>query len=489
MTFEQLLRILAARRTLAGLIFGATILVTLILSLVLPKTYTATATVVADFKPDPVSGLSQAGASTQAAYISTQSDIIHSPNVSGRVIRALRLQEAQTMRDKWQEDTNGKGDYISWLGERINRGLVVKPARDSSVLEITYKGADPAFTALLANAYAKSYIDVVIEMKVGPARNYADFFEERARLARDKLEKVQQRLTEAQREKGILVTEERLDVENTRLNELGAQLVLSRAQMADTSSRNRAARRTGDTLADVLNNPLVSSLKADLSRLQVKLEEYRARYGENHPLIIEAKASIEDLEARIRTESSKVRGSVAVNDTIAQSREGAVQVAFDEQRAKLMKLKEQRAELVVLEQEVSSAQKLYDTLQARLSQINLESSSSQSNIYLLSPASEPSGPSSPKVVLNTLISFVPATMLALMAVLLMEALDRRVRGADDITKLLELPVIGTLQSPSKPASRRMNFKLNWGARKSDSHALSLAAHPGAAGPQHTGENS
>lgn len=489
MTFEQLLRILAARRTLAWLIFGATILVTLVLSLVLPKTYTATATVVADFKPDPVSGLSQAGASTQAAYISTQSDIIHSANVSSRVIRALRLQEAQAMREKWQDDTDGKGDFIAWLGERINRGLVVKPARDSSVLEITYKGADPSFTALLANAYAKSYIDAVIEMKVGPARSYADFFEERARLARDKLEKAQQKLTEAQREKGILVTEERLDVENSRLNELGAQLVLSRAQMADTSSRNRAAKKTGDTLTDVLNNPLVVGLKGDLSRLQVKLEEYRARYGENHPLIVEAKSSIADLEARIHMESSKIRGSVAVNDTIAQSREGVVQSAFDEQRAKLMRLKQQRSELAVLEQEVVSAQKLYDTLQARLSQINLESSSSQSNIYLLSPATEPSGPSSPKVVLNTLISIVPATMLALMAVLLMEALDRRVRSADDITKLLELPLIGTLQSPSKPTSKRGSLKLNWGARKSRKNTLTLDTHTGTAGLQHTGENS
>lgn len=488
MTFEQLLRILAARRTMAGLIFAATVLVTLILSLVLPKTYTATATVVADFKPDPVSGLSQAGTTTQGAYIATQSDIIHSPNVSRRVIRALRLHEAQTMRDKWQEDTEGKGDFIAWLGERINRGLVVKPARDSSVLEITYKGADPSFTAMLANAYAKSYIDAVIEMKVGPARSYADFFEERARLARDKLEKAQQRLTEAQRDKGILVTEERLDVENTRLNELGAQLVLSRAQTADSSSRNRAAKKTGDTLADVLNNPLLTGLKADLSRQQSKLEEYRARYGENHPLIVEARASVEDLEARIRSESTKIRGSVAVNDTIAQNREGAVQAAFDEQRAKLMRLKEQRGELSVLEQEVMSAQKLYDTLQARLSQINLESSSSQSNIYLLSPATESSGPSSPKVLLNTLISIVPATMLALVAVLLAEALDRRVRGVDDITKLLELPVIGTLQAPHRHTSKRIGFKMGWGRQKSEKNTLSLDAHSGTAGLQHTGEN-
>lgn len=448
MTFEHLFRILAARKKLASLIFASILLLVLIISLVLPKTYKATATVVADIKPDPVSGLSQIGISTQTSYLSTQADIIQSANVANRVIHALHLQENSAMREKWMSETEGKGDYEAWLGERIGKGLVVKPSRDSNVLEITYKGADAKFSAALANAYARSYIESVIQMKVDPARNYADFFEERSRIARDKLEKAQQKLAEAQREKGIIVTDERLDVETTKLNELGAQLVLSRAQLAESSSRNTAAKKTAESLSDVLNNPLLGSLKADMARLQGKLQELQAQYGDNYPQVIETKANIKELDSRIRAETSKVQASMTVNDNIAQSREAAVQVAFDDQRAKLLKLKEQRTELAVLEQEVTSAQKIYEALQSRLSQINLESNSSQSNIYLLSPATEPAEHASPRVVLNMIIAFFPALLFAVLGCIGVEMRDRRIRGVHDLRQIPDTPVLGVMLAPT-----------------------------------------
>ncbi|WP_081961317.1 chain length determinant protein EpsF [Aquabacterium sp. NJ1] len=448
MTFEHLFRILKARKKLASLIFASTMLLTLIVSVVLPKTYKATATVVADIKPDPVSGLSQLGVATQSSYLVTQADIIQSANVAQRVIRSLHLMESKAMRDKWVDETESKGDYEAWLGERIGKGLIVKPSRDSNVLEITYKGADPKFSAALANAYAKSYIDSVIQMKIDPARSYADFFEERSRIAREKLEKAQQKLAEAQKARGIVVTDERMDVETSKLTELGAQLVLARAQLAESSSRDQAAKHKGDNLSDVLNNPVVAGLKSDISRLQSKLHELESTYGDNYPQVRETRASIHELEARMRNEIARVQNSVAINNDISQSREAVVQAAFDEQRTKLLKLKEQRTELAVLEQEVTSAQRIYDALQSRLSQVNLESNSSQSNIYLLSPATEPSEHSSPRLLLNMLIAFFPATLFAVLGCLGVEMRDRRVRSVLDLRVLQDIPVLGTMPGPN-----------------------------------------
>ncbi len=445
MTFRQLLRILIARKLLAGAIFSFVMVVTLALSLLLPKSYKATATIVADIKPDPISGLATLG--TQTSYLSTQADIIQSQAVAARVIKALRIDEMPSMREKWQEDTNGKGNYQTWLNDLISLGLSVKPARDSSVLEINYKSVSPAFAAALANAYAQAYIDSVVQMKVGPARNYANFFEERATIAREKLEKAQARLVQAQREKGIVVTDERLDVETTRLNELGGQLVMSRVQIADSSSRNGQARTQSDTLQDVLNNPLIAGLKSDLARQQSKLMELDERLGSNHPQIIELKASIEDMEKRIRTEVNRVQASVGVNNNIAISRGASVQSAYEEQRSRVLRLKEARSELAVLEQEVVSAQRLYDAIQAKLSQVNLESSSSQSNIYLLSPATEPPSASSPKPILNMIIAFFPAALLAVLGCLGVEGQDRRLRGPHDMQMLADIPVIGIMPSP------------------------------------------
>lgn len=447
MTFRQLLRILAARKFLAGMIFSSVMVLTLAFSLLLPKSYKATATIVADIKPDPISGFAALG--TQTSYLSTQADIIQSNAVAARVIKSLRIDEMPIMREKWMNETNGKGDYQAWLSEMIGLGLVVKPARDSSVLEINYKSVSPTFAAALANAYAKAYIDSVIQMKVDPARNYANFFEERATLAREKLEKAQARLAEAQREKGIVVTDERLDGETARLNELGGQLVMSRVQIADTSSRSGQAQAKGEILQEVLNNPLIAGLKSDLARQQNKLMELDERLGSNHPQLIELKASIADMEKRLRAEINRVQASAGVNNTIAVTRSASVQSAYDEQRAKVLRLKEARSELAVLEQEVVSAQRLYDAIQVKLSQVNLESNSSQSNIYMLSSATEPAAPSSPKPLLNMVIAFFPAVLLAVLGCMGVEGQDRRLRGPYDLQPLADIPVIGIMPSPNQ----------------------------------------
>src|SRR5690606_33035453 len=203
-----------------------------------------------------------------------------------------------------------------------------------------------------------------------------------------------------------------MDVETARLTELAGQLVLSKALIAETSSRNTAAQKQGDNLQDVIANPMISTLKAELSRQYGRLNELQSRYGDAHPVIIEAKANIKEIESRIRSETARVQSSVGVTNNIAHSREAAVQAAFEEQRTKLLTMKEQRAQLAVLEQEVNNAQRVYDAIQTRLSQVNLESNSGQSNIYLLSAATEPSEHASPRLALNMIIAFFPATLLA-----------------------------------------------------------------------------
>ena len=66
-----------------------------------------------------------------------------------------------------------------------------------------------------------------------------------------------------------------------------------------------AAAITGDSelvLPDVLANPVVSQLKADVSRAEANLQQLSTRYGDNHPQVIEAKASVADTRAKLNAE-------------------------------------------------------------------------------------------------------------------------------------------------------------------------------------------
>ena len=84
MSFGQFLSILKARRWIALAVLLSTVIITLAISLLLPKQYTATASVVVDSKPDPVSAILYSGAASPG-YMATQVDVIQSDRVALRV--------------------------------------------------------------------------------------------------------------------------------------------------------------------------------------------------------------------------------------------------------------------------------------------------------------------------------------------------------------------------------------------------------------------
>lgn len=445
MTFDQFIRVIKARIWLVLIVSSVIVTATLGISLILPKSYEAVATVMVDARPDPVS--LAAGQLQNTGFLATQVDIIKSPAVARRVVRNLHLDDAPDLRERWQNEAKGKGEYVAWVASVIGRGLEVKPSRESNVIEITYEGGDPKFSSTLANAFAQAYIDSSVQIRVDPARRYAEFFEERAKLARAKLESSQAKLAEAQKAKGIVITDERLDVELTRLNELGSQITALRALKAESGSRSSVATNNPDRVQDVLNNAVVASLKTDLARQEAKLDELLARYGTAHPLVLETQANIGALRDRIHTETARVTTSVTLNNSVNTTREAAALAAYNEQRARVLKLKDDRTELQVLEREVESAQRIYESIQARLSQTNLESNADQSGVYLLSSATEPIKHASPRILINTLVGATLGTFLAVMLALGLELLDRRVRGPYDIMQALELPILGVLPGP------------------------------------------
>ncbi len=448
MTFDQFFRILRARWLLTVAVMAALVAITMGVCLVLPKSYKATASVMVDLKPDPVAGMVGAAGLQSAGLIATQIDIITSPALAMRVARQIGMDNNEDVRAQWLKATKGKGDYLTWVGEFIGQSLDVKPSRESNVIELAYTSVDPKFAAALANAYAKAYMDSSVQFRVDPARQYYSFFEERAKLARDKLEAAQVKLAQAQKSKGIVATDERLDAENARLNEMSSQIVALRAAQADTSVRSASAKKSPDQMQDVLNNSLITSLKSDISRVEAKLEELQSRFGDAHPQVIEAKANLDSLRERLRTETGKLTKSFNINDDITSSRSAAARAAYDEQRNKVLQLKDARTELSVLEREVDSAQKVYDAIQARLSQMSLESNNTQNNIVIISPATEPSRHVFPKLTLALALSLSIGALLGVLVALGVELFDRRIRGTQDLLQGTGLPIIGIMPSPN-----------------------------------------
>ena len=91
MTFHQFLTILLWRRRFALSVLALTVLTTLLVSLVMPRSYKATTTLVIDNRStDLVSGMTLPSQLTPG-YMATQADIIKSRNVALKVVDSLGL--------------------------------------------------------------------------------------------------------------------------------------------------------------------------------------------------------------------------------------------------------------------------------------------------------------------------------------------------------------------------------------------------------------
>lgn len=99
MNFNLFLRILYARRKIIAMTLIITVLTTLVVSLLLPKTYKATTTLVLNYKgADPITGM-PLPAQLLPGYMATQVDIINSRNVGLKVVDELKLAEGAAVNE------------------------------------------------------------------------------------------------------------------------------------------------------------------------------------------------------------------------------------------------------------------------------------------------------------------------------------------------------------------------------------------------------
>jgi len=452
MNFNQFLLILWARKNILLLTLAITFLTTLSVSLLLPKSYTAAVSVVVDSKSaDPLTGM-VLPSQLVPGYMATQVDIISSHAVAVRVVDQLHLTDIALVKEQFLEATkgDGSGSIRDWLADNLLENLDVKPSRESSIIQINYAGQEPQFAATLANVFASAYIQTVLELKVDPAKRQNEWFDGQIQNLRKNLEATQEKLSAAQREHGIVAADSnRLDLESARLAEISSQLVAAQAQAYDSQTRLRqmdeaTAKKRLDELPDLLGNTLLQSMKADIAKTEAKLAELSERYGKNHPQYQGAAAELDALRAKIVAEINNAKGSVKQTAEIDQHREKELQQALENQKQRIFDLKQQRDALDVLTKEVEYTQHAYDIALQRAGQLHLESQVDQSNIAVLNPAIPPLKPTSPKILLNLILSLFLGTLLGTGFALLAEMLDRRLRTTEDVFDGLGLAVLAEI---------------------------------------------
>lgn len=388
MNLRQFLRALRARSRVFVVALAAVVLAATVASLLMPKSYRASVSLLVDAKDEQ--SLSDALRplllpQERMNYLETQVDILTSPKVARQVVQELKLAQNPAALSVLGVQPGRDGRIEDRLVERLLQGLKAETTQ-SSVIQARFTCADPRWAAAIANAFAKAYIDTVLELRVAPTRKAATWFEVQLKTLRANLEDARAKL-EAQAK-------------------LDAQARL---------------KQYPDRLPEVIDNPFIQQLKTEVLHGEAKLQELATQYGVNHPVYQRQVSENESLRARLHSEMRKVVAGLA-----SASAQGAppMRGGLERQAAGLYE--------PVLTRDVESAERAYDTALQRYFVSQIESRASQANVAVLNPAVVPLKAYRPNILLNVALSLVTGLVLGAILVGLLETQDARVRSAEDL---------------------------------------------------------
>jgi len=269
MDLNQYILALKARRKAFVTVLAVTVFTAIVVALVIPKRYDATATILIDARDEQTMAPARMSPRERAGYIFTQMELIASGKVAHKVVRDLKLANQPGVREEWEKDTGGVGTIEEWLATNLLEKLKVDSGA-SNILIVKYSANDAKKASDIANAFAKAYLDVALELRTEPSREAGQWFDEQVKALRADVTSAQTKLSAYQKEKGVVGGDDRMDVEFTRLAELNAELGRQKATTLDAQTRYKQAQEliaggiSLEAFPEVLANGYIITVKSAL---------------------------------------------------------------------------------------------------------------------------------------------------------------------------------------------------------------------------------
>jgi len=487
MNIERYILILRTHARLILVIFSAAILIAATITYQTPKMYTATASLNFDFSgANPADG-SKRDVYARDAYIVTQKGIIESQRVAQEVELSLtdyereRLIEAlnakSTTFDKlrrniknffssvFNNDKESSGgetldgetqglqvrSAYGWLTRSIGDDLLVEPVFNSRIVKLSYSSTDRQIATLMANRYSEAYVAANLQMMIDPARKTEVWFNEQLKTLRARLEDAQSRLTNFQRQEGIVAKDERLDTETSRLQSLSSQLVatqqIKRNAVTEQQKLNEVLNSGASlmTFEPVFENSVVQRINTDIRGIKGQLAEASSQLGENHPRMKQLRSERAAAQKRLDAEVLVIIDGINNATELAAERESELAKELEAQKQLVLDLKYQHDRITVLVREVESAQITYNAALAQMNTSSMKSRVDQTNVSVVDPANVPGTHSSPSWTKNLLLGALAGLLLGIGISVFMEMFVRRVYSKDDLMLELGVPLLGHLK--------------------------------------------
>jgi uncharacterized protein involved in exopolysaccharide biosynthesis len=407
MSLSQFWRILWARKFL---ILGTTLFCLaggIIATMIVPPRWKAEAHVYLNLlKPDPVTGEILGPAAR--TYVATQIKLIDDYSVTGLAVDKLGwLSDPQLIQQYQRRSQSDTRDFRHWLAQIISDRTGASILDGSNILDITFTSSDPESAKAAANAVMQAYLDTTLAFRRADANKNADWYSQQAEKVKGLLLAAQTAETDYERQNGVVMQDDKTDVDSARLAALASQ-------------------------GDVTAADSGSSLQAQLADMDSQIRQASQTLGPNHPQLLALKAKRASLAAMLAQAGSSKPSAPGMSRVAAQ-------------KALVIGNRDKLARLKILQTDVDIRKDQYNKTLGRETEFRQQAGVVDAGVSALGSASVPQSPSFPNRPLIIGGSFALGLAFGLLMALLIELLDRRVRSPEDLSAALGLPVLAVLR--------------------------------------------
>lgn len=326
--------------------------------------------------------------------------------------------------------------------------LKVSQVKRSQVINVAFESEDPKLAAKIANEVADKYIIGQLQAKFDATKKAADWLNGQLGELKQKVETSERAVEQYRKTHNLLEVSKEVGLSQQQMSEVNSQLIIARAQRAEAEAKYQqveAIARSGrdiDSVAEVLNSSLISSLRQQESEVQRKYSEMLVEFGPRHPRMIQMQAELEDIQAKVRSEVKKVAAGLRNSMEVARAREGSLSGSLRQMESKTSGSNQAEVELHALEREASANKALFETFLGRFKETASTQGIEQADARVISFAEIPLGASYPKRNLLLMTSMMGALFFAIFLVFVLEMLNPGIRSPEQIQELFNMSTLG-----------------------------------------------
>ena len=491
------LSVLHRHRGLAVACFGVTVGLTILVTLLTPRLYTAS-TRLQVARQSPIQlrldgnvlrlGDGDRDANAALTFVSAQVAALQSRDLAERVIREhglatneaflhprprlrglLALGEAlpRLVRPRGLEsapagyserETASRAPAGPALIDRYMRYLKVEEIRGTDIVEVRFTTPDPALSALLTAAHTQAYLDSNEEARRGNDVTAQEFLGRQLEEARKQVEGAEAALSRFAVERPSVAVNEEQKTVGQRITDLSSQLTKAEGARVALQTRYEFLTRKapGDLLASFLDRPGIQKLHLALLDLRAERAGLDGRLGPNHPQSQELRRQQAEIEEQLRAEVTQEVEAVRSRYDAARLAEEELRRKLDRLGAKAIELRDLGTRYQLLKNNVETAHALHASLLKQRMETGVNAELVASNVRVIERAEVPFRPSKPNVPLNLTLGVLAGLMLGVGAAFSCEYFDQSVKSTQDVEDLLLLPTLATI--PNFEQARRATVR-------------------------------